>query len=582
MIKKNIKLIFYFFVFKVSKTKIIFFAIFFLALPLLVGADTLGEEAKFSIDPSYDSQIRRELTAILVKVTDRLYFYADKVWWQNLSQSEKQNLEATFQDLGIEFERKIYPTLTKTFGLEAKVGIDGSEKITVLLHPMISEAGGYFNSGDAYSRFQYPRSNERKIVYLNSRYIDKPQAKALLAHEFMHLITINQKELLRNVRENTWLNEARSEYVATFLGYDDIYEGSQLGKRVNSFLDNPSNSLTEWLNENSDYGVVNLFTQYLVDHYGVKILVDSLQSDKIGIDSINFALERSGVREDFSQIFTNWTIAVLVNDCQLGSKYCYLNENLKDLKIPPVFYYLPFTSGSALSVLNSSKEWAGNWQRIFGGQGTLTLEFEGQPDLVFETPYLLCDSQEKCQVNFLSLDENQGGELVIPEFNNQYSSLTIITSIQNKKSGFDGREPFYSFSWRVAVSGKNEGEDSDLKKRLLARIAELQAEVRRLQANLAALRGDVQPISCQKFENDLYFGMRDSAEVSCLQQFLKDQGTDIYPEGLVTGNFLSLTQAAVIRFQEEYAEEILHPLRLQNGTGYVGEMTRVKMNQLLP
>ena len=54
--------------------------------------------------------------------------------------------------------------------------------------------------------------------------------------------------------------------------------------------------------------------------------------------------------------------------------------------------------------------------------------------------------------------------------------------------------------------------------------------------------------------------MSNNLEVRCFQEFLKDQGQEIYPEGLITGNFLSLTQSAVIRFQEKYASEILAPL----------------------
>jgi len=53
--------------------------------------------------------------------------------------------------------------------------------------------------------------------------------------------------------------------------------------------------------------------------------------------------------------------------------------------------------------------------------------------------------------------------------------------------------------------------------------------------------------------------MMNNSEVRCLQEFLKSQGPEIYPEGLVTGNFLSLTKATVIRFQEKYASEILAP-----------------------
>jgi len=67
-------------------------------------------------------------------------------------------------------------------------------------------------------------------------------------------------------------------------------------------------------------------------------------------------------------------------------------------------------------------------------------------------------------------------------------------------------------------------------------------------------------------------------DVTALQNFLKSQGADIYPEGLVTGYYGVLTTAAVGRFQ------------LQNGVvtsasdpgyGYTGPKTRAKINSLL-
>ena len=74
--------------------------------------------------------------------------------------------------------------------------------------------------------------------------------------------------------------------------------------------------------------------------------------------------------------------------------------------------------------------------------------------------------------------------------------------------------------------------------------------------------------------------MTANSEVRCLQQFLKNQGPEIYPEGLVTGNFLSLTKTAVIKFQQKYADDILVPWGLTSGTGYVGSTTRTKLNSL--
>jgi len=54
----------------------------------------------------------------------------------------------------------------------------------------------------------------------------------------------------------------------------------------------------------------------------------------------------------------------------------------------------------------------------------------------------------------------------------------------------------------------------------------------------------------------------------------------IFPDGLITGNFSDLTQQAVSRFQEKYADEILKPAGLTNGNGRVGPGTRKKLNDV--
>ena len=73
-------------------------------------------------------------------------------------------------------------------------------------------------------------------------------------------------------------------------------------------------------------------------------------------------------------------------------------------------------------------------------------------------------------------------------------------------------------------------------------------------------------------------GMTD-AEVTLLQQGLA-QDAIVYPAGLVTGYFGPLTKAAVIKFQEKFASEVLAPVGLTSGSGYVGPMTRAKFNAL--
>ena len=68
-----------------------------------------------------------------------------------------------------------------------------------------------------------------------------------------------------------------------------------------------------------------------------------------------------------------------------------------------------------------------------------------------------------------------------------------------------------------------------------------------------------------------------SEDVESLQNFLKSQGPDVYPEGLVTGYFGSLTREAVGRFQEKYG--IAN--KGDAGYGFVGPKTRTKINSLL-
>lgn len=170
------------------------------------------------------------------------------------------------------------------------------------------------------------------------------------------------------------------------------------------------------------------------------------------------------------------------------------------------------------------------------------------------------------------------------------NSVTIIPSVQTKKSGFEDSEPDIPFSWSASILTKEEKEIPKFlekpisemsKQEILDKITEITELLNQLKTQLAQIEAQRKEGTCTFFENNLYFGMTNNSEVRCLQEFLKSQGPEIYPEGLVTGNFLSLTQTAVIRFQEKYATDILIPLGLEKGTGFFGPSTRAKVNQLL-
>ena len=555
-----------------------------LFLPFLAEAqDSLNQKTTFNIESSFDVQSRKELTAVLIKTSRTAYWYLDS------AVLETPEIDRAIDSLSMEFEENIYPALVRVLGSEWNPGIDKDMRLTILMHPMEEGRGGYFDSADEYPKVQITDSNEREMIYLNSRYISDANAKVFLAHELVHLITFNQKDKIKNVSEEVWLNEARADYVSTLLGYDNEYQNSNLQKRVKDFLNRPSDSLTEWRETASDYGAVNLFAQYLVDHYGIGILADSLKLKKTGIESLNAVLAQNGFKEDFSQIFINWSATLLINNCQVSEKYCYYNQNLKDFRIIPLVNYLPPIGNSTLSVTNTTKDWSGNWHRFIGGDGTLELEFRATAGLQFKVLYIIEKKNGNFIIDFLELNGSGLGKLRIEDFNAQNSSLTIIPVSQAKLSDFSGLETSRLFSWSIS-SRKEEGAAMSVlspvlkpisqmtKEEILERIAEIKNIIVQLQSQLAALTGSA---SCSQITQNLYFGMKDNFQVKCLQEFLKSQGSGIYPEGITNGNFYALTQKAVIRFQEKYASEILAPAGEIKGTGYVGPLTRAKINALL-
>jgi hypothetical protein len=532
-----------------------------------------GDTKNFSLDPIYDNNGRSQSKATLVYISDKLFIYIDDSWWKSLSADDQSKAIINISNVSNEFQNNIYPKLTAVYGKEWNPGIDNDSHITVLLHPLRKGNGGYFNAGNEYSKIVVPASNEREMVYLNTDYISSATLSRLLAHEFTHLISFNQKERLSDIEEDVWLNEGRAEYSSTICGYDDVYAGSNLEKRVKEFLSNPSDSITNWQGATADYASANLFIQYLVDQYGVNILGDSLKSGRRGIDSLNYALLKNGFSDTFSDVFTNWTIAVFANNCSYGKKYCFKNNNLKTLKVLSISNFLVPDSKGFLSVNHNTQKWSGNWYKIFGNGDNLNFHFTGEINGNFKLPYILCDKNDSCKLQFLSLSQNQEGDMTISDFVSQYSYVVIIPSSQGSNSGA------ITFSWTAKSISEPVTDDQELIKSLLRQIEVLKGQIAAIQAKLGIKDGNATSGSCQ-INSDLFYGVSNASEVKCLQEFLKKRGADIYPEGIISGNFFELTKIAVIRFQNKYASEILSPGGFSSGTGFVGEMTRKKISQL--
>jgi len=130
---------------------------------------------------------------------------------------------------------------------------------------------------------------------------------------------------------------------------------------------------------------------------------------------------------------------------------------------------------------------------------------------------------------------------------------------------------------------------------------ELAAQIAQLQTQLASLMGQLgttttttgttsstAPAACAgiSFTRNLTLGSQ-GTDVQCLQALLnQDPATQVAASGVGSaGNesqyFGGLTKAAVVAFQNKYAAEILAPVGLTAGTGFVGASTRAKLNAML-
>ncbi|MEO8637913.1 MAG: peptidoglycan-binding protein [Candidatus Taylorbacteria bacterium] len=92
-------------------------------------------------------------------------------------------------------------------------------------------------------------------------------------------------------------------------------------------------------------------------------------------------------------------------------------------------------------------------------------------------------------------------------------------------------------------------------------------------------------LSSFQFFNNLSYGSRGADVLALQQQLNSDPDTNVAQigpgsTGFETEYFGPATHQAVIRFQNKYSAEILVPAGLVGGSGFVGPLTRAKLNSL--
>ena len=552
---------------------VVLYSIFYILYSGSASADFLNQTVIFNLNPQYEYLSRTKVSATLRKISSNAYWYVSDDFWAGVFEPEKNLFLEKLDELALEFDNRIYPIERGFWGTESNPGVDNDPKITVLITKLIDQAGGYFDTTHLYKKTEAPESNEREMFFINSSSVISDRAKVFLAHEFQHLIGFYQKEILKNITEDVWLNETRAEYAPRLLGYDDVFDTSNIRRRIFAFQQNQSDPLAEWKNESSDYGAVTLFMYYLVDNYGAQILVDSQKSAKSGIGSINEALRQNLFSQTFSDVFSDWTIANILNDSSVDQKYAYKSGHLSNFRVSPTQSYTISGIGTIFSVSNQSKDWQPHWYEFntLVGSSTglnLKVDFSADMETNFRVPFIAFKINGQKEISFLPLN-GTSATFFFKNFGSEIYKIVLIPANHSKTSKFTENDPVVSFNLKVQLTSEFEELNASTPlpqispatsiQDLLDKISALQNQIKQLQKSTISI----------SLTRDLSIGSKGD-DVGQLQKFLINQG--VYPEARISGYFGPLTKNAVIRFQKKY--EIFPQI------GYVGPKTRNKILEL--
>lgn len=250
-----------------------------------------------------------EITAVLMGITDHLYFWVD---------DRLDYRQADIQAAAIRTEEEFYPQLINLFGQEWQPGIDGDPHFSIL-HLSGGANGselGFFSDTDEYPRELYNESNEEEVVYL----IMGPLVQGedlyygTLVHEIQHLIQWNMD---RN--ESTWLNEGLSQLAENYVELDtaDTYD----------YLQQPTIRLNSWAYEDelidAHYAGAYLYSVYLYEQLGENAIKELSRHPANGMAGVHAILRGHDAQRSLTQFTADWAAANYLNDPDAGPRYRY-------------------------------------------------------------------------------------------------------------------------------------------------------------------------------------------------------------------------------------------------------------------
>jgi hypothetical protein len=301
--------------------------------------------------------------AVLRLVTDHAY------WFVQTDMADRAPL-ADLQLSAAVFETKTYPLIHRYFGSEpppaADVDHDGH---IVFLLANVPGVAAYFSSADTYPRAVNPRSNEHDMIYVNLNSL-RPAQNAFdstITHELQHLVSFAHCQ-----SQEGWLDEGASELATRVAGYDT---GMPF-----AFTAHPDVQLTAWTDQPNDvtrhYQASYLFLRYVAERSGGwDALPDLLSSCARGENLFAAYLARNPVDPDVETLFSDWTVANLVQDSSAGDgRYAYAGGNFHAVLTGRATADTPF--------LGAVPQYAANYVELPPQAGTVSFSGDAAVPLV--------------------------------------------------------------------------------------------------------------------------------------------------------------------------------------------------------
>ena len=306
------------------------------------------------------------ITARLQLVSEHAY------WWVDDAVSVPTR---ALQESADAYEEIIHPAVIGAFGDIWNPGVDGDPHLSVM-HTVLSGAVGYYGSKDEFPRFVHPHSNQREIIYVDTRNLQAGSDSYLgvLAHELQHAIHWNQ-----DTGEDSWVNEGLSEAATSLAGYNPV--------SADAFLRKPGTQLNWWpdqlQNSYPHYGASNLFFNYLAQRLGsYDVLGELVAEQSDGLEGVNDFLAGFGM--SFTDVFSDWVVANHVDAAE--GPYAYPGE---DVGVKKVY---PMAEGSSLPGL--LPQFSARYYGLPAGADRIVVRFTG--DTMARLMDAVCASGKNC------------------------------------------------------------------------------------------------------------------------------------------------------------------------------------------